>query len=54
MTLKERNQQVHLHWFFNGGCEGMTKLEQAEFLVEECGYTEEGAFALVYGGIGNE
>lgn len=49
MTLTEQNQQVHLNWFFNGGYQGMTKLEQVEFLVEECGYTEEGAFDLVYG-----
>ena len=49
MTNTERNQQVHLHWFFNGGYEGMDKLDQVAFLVEECGYTEEGAFALVYG-----
>ena len=49
MTNTERNQQVHLNWFFNGGYKGMDKLDQVEFLVEECGYTEEGAMALVYG-----
>lgn len=50
MTLKERNQQVNINWFFNGGYEGMNKLEQVEFLVQECGYTQDGAFDLVYGG----
>lgn len=49
MTLKERNQEVHLEWFFNGGYKGMTKLQQVEFLVEECGYSEDGAWDLVYG-----
>ncbi len=43
------NQQTNLEWFFNGGYKGMTKLQQVEFLVEKCGYSEDGAWDAVYG-----
>ena len=45
----EAKQQANLEWFFNGGYEGMNKLQQVEYLVEECGYSEDGAWDLVYG-----
>lgn len=49
MTRQEVNRMVATNWFFSGGYEGMNKLEQVEYLVDECGYTEEGAWDLVYG-----
>lgn len=45
----ERNREINAEWFFRGGYEGMSKLDQVEFLVQECGYTENGAWDLVYG-----
>ena len=36
-------------WFFSGGYEGMNKLEQVCYLVEECGWDEDSAMELVYG-----
>ena len=47
--ITKQNREVATEWFFNGGCKGMNKLEQVSFLIEECGYTEEGAWGLVYG-----
>ena len=52
LTLDEiirRNREMATEWFFNGGCEGMDKLEQVAYLINECGYTEAGAWGLVYG-----
>lgn len=48
MTEQERQNKA-IEWFFNGGYETMNELQQVEFLVDECGYTEEGAWDLVYG-----
>jgi hypothetical protein len=42
------NRQQAADWFFQGGYEEMNELQQVEFLVNECGYTEQGAFDLVY------
>lgn len=37
-------------WFFDeNGCETMNKLQQVEFMVDYLGYSEEGAWDLVYG-----
>lgn len=49
MTLQERNRAVATEWFFMVGHEGMNKLEQVDYLINECGYTEAGAWELVYG-----
>ena len=43
------NRETASEWFFNGGYKGMDKLEQVVYLIEECGYTEAGAWELVYG-----
>lgn len=45
-TFKSKSEATD--YFFNGGYESMNDLEQVEFLVHECGYTEEGALELVY------
>lgn len=42
------NRETATEWFFNGGYEGMDKLEQVTYLIDECGYTEAGAWGLVY------
>lgn len=42
------SQDKAIEWFFNGGYETMNELQQVEFLVDECGYAEDGAFDLVY------
>ena len=47
MTLKERNWQVAVQWFYNGGRDGMTKNQQVEFLINECGYPEATAYEVV-------
>ena len=36
-------------WYFGGGYEELNKLEQVEYLMRYCGYSEQGAFDLVYG-----
>lgn len=48
MTIQERNRAVATEWFFRVGHKGMDKLEQVAYLVEECGWTEAGAWELVY------
>lgn len=48
MTKQERQNKA-IDWFFGGGYETMNKLKQVEFLVDECGYTEDGAWMLIYG-----
>lgn len=53
MTKEERENRAD-EWFFNGGYETMNELQQVEFLVDECGYTEEGAIALVYYPMGDD
>lgn len=45
----ERNREMATEWFFAEGHKGMDKLEQVTYLIEECGYTEAGAWGLVYG-----
>lgn len=47
--IKKQNREVATEWFFNGGYKGMSKLDQVSFLINECGYTEAGAWGLVYG-----
>jgi hypothetical protein len=42
-------QNKAIDWFFNGGYETLDKLQQVRFLVENCGYSEDGAWDLVYG-----
>lgn len=44
------NNDQKLKWYFEGGYEQMNKLQEVEFLVE-CGYSEDGAWDLVYGTI---
>ena len=36
-------------FFFEEGYKTMDKLQQVEFLVDECGYSEVGAWDLIYG-----
>lgn len=43
------NRAMAAAWFFEEGYKGMNKLEQVCYLIEECGYTEAGAWDLVYG-----
>lgn len=43
-----------IKWFFEEGYKTLNKLEQVEFLMEEGGYSEQGAFDLVYGPAENE
>ena len=38
-----------IEWFFREGYKTMNKLQQVEFLVEEGGYSEDGAWDLIYG-----
>ena len=47
--LTRTNIEVATAWFFNGGYKGMDKLDQVEYLIDFCGYTEAGAWGLVYG-----
>ncbi len=47
--IMERNREMATAWFFNGGYKGMNELDQVGYLIEECGYTEAGAWELVYG-----
>ena len=49
MTAIERNRELATAWFFAEGYKDMNKLEQVTYLIEECGYTEAGAWDLVYG-----
>jgi hypothetical protein len=44
MTVQEQNEK----WFFEGGYEGMNKLQQVDYLVTECGWSEDCAFDTVY------
>lgn len=44
-SQKELNEQ----WFFNGGYDGMNKLERVCYLVEECGWNEDSAMEMIYG-----
>ena len=46
---REKMQAEALEWYFNGGYEKMNKLQQVDFLHEECGYSYDGAWDLVYG-----
>ena len=48
MTAIERNRALATEWFFEEGYKEMNKLEQVEYLINECGYTEAGAWGLVY------
>ena len=48
MTIQERNREMATEWFFAKGYKDMNKLEQVTYLIEECGYTEAGAWDLVY------
>lgn len=50
MTRQEQNER----WFFEGGCEGMNKLQQVDYLVTECGWSENCAFDTVYMSACNE
>ena len=43
------NREVATAWFFGEGHKGMNKLDQVAYLIEFCGYTEAGAWELVYG-----
>ena len=43
------NREIATNWFFKGGYKGMDKLDQVAYLIEMCGYTEAGAWGLVYG-----
>ena len=47
--IMEMNREIAREWFFSEGHKGMDKLEQVTYLIEECGYTEAGAWGLVYG-----
>ena len=47
--IMKLNRETATEWFFNGGHKGMDKLEQVVYLIQECGYTEAGAWELVYG-----
>lgn len=47
--IRQWNREMATAWFFNGGYKGMNKLEQVAYLIDECGYTEAGAWDLVYG-----
>jgi hypothetical protein len=49
MTPIERNRALASEWFFAEGYREMNKLEQVAFLIDECGYTEAGAWELVFG-----
>ena len=42
-------QMENVKWFFEEGCKTMNKLQQVEYLVDYCGYSEDGAFELIYG-----
>ena len=44
-----KTQEINERWFFDGGYEGMDKLEQVCYLVEECGWNEDSAMEMVYG-----
>lgn len=46
--ITKQNREVATEWFFNGGYKGMSKLDQVSFLIDECGYTEAGAWGLVF------
>lgn len=47
--ITQWNREMATAYFFNGGYKGMDKLDQVAYLIEECGYTEAGAWGLVYG-----
>lgn len=47
-------QMENVKWFFEEGCKKLNKLEQVEFLMNEGGYSEQGAFDLVYGPVEGE
>lgn len=44
----EANRELAREWFFSEGYKDMDKLEQVAYLINECGYTEAGAWDLVY------
>jgi hypothetical protein len=44
-----RQQDLNEQWFFDGGYEGMDKLQQVDYLVCECGWSEDSACELIYG-----
>jgi hypothetical protein len=44
----ERNREMAREWFFSEGYKDMDKQEQVAYLINECGYTEAGAWDLVY------
>lgn len=47
--IMEMNREMAREWFFAEGHKGMNKLDQVAYLIDECGYTEAGAWELVYG-----
>ena len=49
MDIIKTNRDLAAEWFFNGGYKQLDKLEQVAYLIDECGYTESGAWELVYG-----
>lgn len=44
-----KQEQINERWFFEGGYEGMDKLQQVDYLVCECGWDEDSACEMVYG-----
>lgn len=44
-----KQQELNEQWFFDGGHEGMNKLQQVDYLVCECGWNEDSAFEMIYG-----
>lgn len=47
--IMKMNRETATEWFFRVGHKGMNKLEQVAYLITECGYTEAGAWGVVYG-----
>lgn len=47
--IVEMNRETARAWFFSEGHKGMNKMDQVAYLIDECGYTEAGAWELVYG-----
>lgn len=49
MTTRQKRENANIQWFFGGGYMTMNPLQQVEYLIDECGYTDDGAFWIVFG-----
>ena len=48
-NIDSLQESVNFEWFSTVGCYEMDKLQQVDFLIENCGYNYGSAWMLVYG-----